>query len=115
MITRPHEAQKCSFQGVSFDLLATDERVMVTKMLFDASDDVPFHEHPQTQAGYVVSGRYRLRTRGADAAGVPGGDVDAELGPGDSYVIPGGVEHAITVLESGEVIDVFTPPRPEFL
>lgn len=115
MITRPDDVKKCSFQGVSFDLLANDERVMVTKMLFDASNDVPFHEHPQTQAGYVVSGRYRLRTRGADEAGAPGGDVDAELGPGDSYVIPGGVEHAITVLESGEVIDVFTPPRQDFL
>lgn len=115
MITRSHDAKTCSFQGVSFDRLATDERVMVTKMRFAASDDVPFHEHPQAQAGYVVSGRYRLRTRGTDAAGVPGGDVDAELEPGDSYVIPGGVEHAITVIEAGEVIDVFTPAREEFL
>lgn len=115
MITRSHDAQKRSFQGVSFDLLATGERAMVTKMLFDESDDVPFHDHPPTQAGYVVSGRYRLRTRGADGAGVPGGDVDAELGPGDSYVVPGGVEHAITVIEPGEVIDVFTPPREDFL
>lgn len=115
MITRAHDAKPCSFQGVSFDRLATDERVMVTKMHFEASNDVPFHEHPQAQAGYVVSGRYRLRTRGADSAGVPGGDVDAELEPGDSYVIPGGVEHAITVIEAGEVIDVFTPAREEFL
>lgn len=115
MITRSRDARKCSFEGVSFDRLATGERAMVTKMLFDESDDVPFHEHPQAQAGYVVSGRYRFRTRGADGAGVPGGDVDAELGPGDSYVVPGGVEHAITVIESGEVIDVFTPPREDFL
>lgn len=115
MITRAHDAAKCSFQGVSFDRLATDDRVMVTRMRFKVSDDVPFHAQPQTQAGYVVSGRYRLRTRGGDEADVPGGDVDAELDPGDSYVIPGGVEHAITVIESGDVIDLFTPAREEFL
>jgi len=115
MITRQGDAKECSFEGVSFDLLATDERAMVTRMRFAESDDVPFHDHPQAQAGYVVSGRYRFRTRGGDGAGVPGGDVDAELGPGDSYVVPGGVEHAITVIEPGEVIDVFTPPRDEFL
>lgn len=115
MITRSSDAKTCSFQGVLFDLMATDERVMVTRMRFEASDDVPFHDHPPAQAGYVVSGRYRLRTRGADAAGVPDGDIDAELGPGDSYVVPGGVEHAISVIEPGEVIDVFTPPREDFL
>jgi len=114
MITRPGDAEECSFEGVSFDRLASNERVMVTKMKFAQSDDVPFHEHRQTQAGYVISGRYRFRTRGAAEAGV-GDDVDGELGPGDSYVVPGGVEHAITVIESGEVIDVFTPAREEFL
>ena len=115
MITRPHDARECSFEGVTFQLLATDDRAMVTKMQFAESDDVPFHEHPQAQAGYVVSGRYRFRTRGAGEAGVAGGDFDGELGPGDSYVVPGGVEHAITVIEPGEVIDVFTPPRDDFL
>lgn len=87
MITRPHDAQDCSFEGVTFQLLATDERAMVTKMQFAESDDVPFHQHPQTQAGYVISGRYRFRARGAAEAGVAGGDFDGELGPGDSYVV----------------------------
>lgn len=115
MITHSHDGQERSFEGVTFELLAADERAMVTKMQFAESDDVPFHEHPQTQAGYVVSGRYRLRTRGAVDAGLAESDVDGELGPGDSYVVPGGVEHAITVIEPGEVIDVFTPPRDDYL
>jgi len=41
MITRPRDAQECSFEGVTFDRLAADERVMITKMKFDESNDVP--------------------------------------------------------------------------
>jgi len=51
MITRASEAKTRSFKGVSFDLLATEERAMVTKMRYAAGNDVPFHQHPQTQAG----------------------------------------------------------------
>jgi quercetin dioxygenase-like cupin family protein len=110
MITRASEAKTRSFKGVSFDLLATEERAMVTKMRYAAGNEVPFHQHPHTQAGYVVSGRYHFRTRGK-----VDGDFDGQLGPGDSYVIPGGVDHAITVLTPGEVVDVFTPPREDYL
>jgi quercetin dioxygenase-like cupin family protein len=110
MVTRASDAQERVFKGVTFELLATEERAMVTKMLYAAGNDVPFHRHRHTQAGYVVSGRYRFRTQGH-----PGGDFDGELRPGDSYVVPGEIEHAITVLEPGEVVDVFTPPREDYL
>ena len=38
-----------------------------------------------------------------------------ELEPGDSYVVPGNVPHSFKVLEAGEVIDVFTPIRRDYL
>jgi quercetin dioxygenase-like cupin family protein len=110
MIVRAAEAQMRSFKGVDFELLATEDRSMVTKMLYVVGNDVPFHQHPHTQAGYVISGRYRFRTYGH-----PDGDFDGELGAGDSYVVPGGIDHAITVLEAGEIVDVFTPPREDYL
>jgi hypothetical protein len=34
--------------------------------------------------------------------------------PRDSYCIAGGIEHAMEVLEEGELTDGFTPPRGEF-
>jgi quercetin dioxygenase-like cupin family protein len=110
MVTRSTDAKERSFKGVTFDLLATGERAMVTKMRYVAGNDVPFHQHPHTQAGYVISGRYRFRTQGH-----PDGDFDGALGPGDSYVVLGGIAHAITVLEPGEVVDVFTPIREDYL
>jgi len=98
------EAQPREFLGVQFDLLATGERLMVTKMRFRAGITARTHTHPHEQAGYVVSGRYRQTIAGSSY----------ELRPGDSYAIPGGIEHAMEALEDGEVIDVFTPPRDEF-
>lgn len=98
------EGQPREFLGVPFDVLAVGDRLMVTRMRFRAGMTAAKHVHPHEQAGYVVSGRYRQTISGASH----------ELHPGDSYAIPGGIEHAMEVLEDGEVIDVFTPPRDEF-
>jgi hypothetical protein len=34
---------------------------------------------------------------------------------GDIAVIPGGVEHAGSYVEDSEILDVFAPPREDFL
>lgn len=98
------EGQPREFLGVPFNVLAVGDRLMVTRMRFRAGMTAAKHVHPHEQAGYVISGRYRQTISGASH----------ELQPGDSYAIPGGIEHAMEVLEDGEVIDVFTPPRDEF-
>ena len=77
---------------------------MVTRMRYETGMTVAAHHHEHEQAGYVISGRYR-RT----AAGTAN-----ELRPGDSYVIPGNVEHSLEVLEGGFVLDVFTSPRDDY-
>lgn len=105
MIGRAKDAKPRNFHGVDIDVLATGTEGMVTKMRFKEGDNVPFHTHRNIQSGYVISGRMRLRTR----------DLDETLGPGDSYSIPADLEHSIEVLEEGEVIDVFVPPREDFL
>ncbi len=98
------EGKPREFLGVPFDVLAVGDRLMVTRMKFRAGMTAANHVHPHEQAGYVISGRYRQTISGTSH----------ELHPGDSYAIPGGIEHAMEVLEGGEVIDVFTPPRDEF-
>ena len=98
--------QKRSFKGVDFVVLAVGDKSMVTKMLYKPGDAVPFHSHPHEQSGYVLSGRYRLGL---------GRNEPAELKAGDSYAIPPSVEHSMEVLEAGEVVDVFTPPREDYL
>jgi quercetin dioxygenase-like cupin family protein len=98
------EGQPREFLGVTFDLLAVGERLMVTRMRFRRGMTAATHAHPHEQAGYVISGRYRQTIAGTCH----------ELHPGDSYAIPGGIEHAMEAFEDGEIIDVFTPPRDEF-
>ena len=63
------------------------------------------HSHPHDQMAYVISGRLRVRA-GAETF---------EAGPGDTFVIRGGVEHQASALAPSVVIDVFTPCREDYV
>lgn len=91
--------------GVEFELLSAGQRSMITKMNYKKGNKVPFHKHPNEQAGYVISGKIRIQFIGKDQF----------LTSGDSYVIPENEDHSIEVIDAGEVIDVFTPPRKDYL
>ena len=103
-LTRAAEAQKRNSFGVAFDLLATGPQSMMTLMHYRVGNVIPPHAHPNEQAGYILFGRTRVHTP----------ERSCELGPGDSYAIPAGVEHRIEILEDTDELQVFTPPRPEF-
>jgi quercetin dioxygenase-like cupin family protein len=105
MIVKSDDAQGRSFLGVDFVLLSHGPESMVTKMLYKKADNPPLHKHPNEQSGYVVSGKYRIVID----------NVAQEIGPGDSYSIPRDVEHRIEIIEPGEVVDVFSPPRKDYL
>jgi len=105
MIVTSENAQKRNFLGVDFVLLSHGPESMVTKMLYKKEDNVPFHKHPNEQSGYVISGKYRLVF----------GNYDQLIAPGDAYSIPRNVEHRLEIIEPGEVLDVFSPPRKDYL
>lgn len=104
MIIKSNDGFQRTFQGVTFDVLAVGPLSMVTRMNYKDGDYVPMHRHPNEQAGYVLSGRYHLCL----ATG------SADIQAGDSYDIPANVDHSMDVLEPGQVIDVFTPPREDY-
>ena len=85
--------------------LVWGERVMLSYATFEPGCKIPMHSHPNEQAGYVMSGRIRVRF----------GEYDEILEAGDSYVIPVDVVHTFDVLEPGETIDVFCPPRQDYM
>ena len=105
MIVTSNEAQARSFLGVDFVLLSHGPESMVTKMLYKMSDNPPSHRHANEQSGYVISGRYRIFID----------DVECEIVAGDSYSIPRDIEHSIEIIEPGEVLDFFSPPRKDYL
>jgi quercetin dioxygenase-like cupin family protein len=105
MIVKSNEAQRKSFLGVDFVLLSNGPESMVTKMLYKKEDHPSSHKHPNEQSGYVISGEYRIIIK----------NVAYKIGPGDSYSIPRNIEHRIEIIEPGEVLDFFSPPRKDYL
>ena len=105
MVTKKEEAKKRVFKGVSLDSLAVGEKSMVTKMNYVVGNFADIHTHPHEQSGYVISGRYEMTIDGEKY----------ELLPGDSYAVPGNVPHSFKVIKGGNVIDVFTPIREDYL
>ena len=63
------------------------------------------HQHPHEQIVWMLKGRMDFRM-GSERRSMVGGDV---------AVIPGNVEHEGFFLEDTEVVDVFAPPREDFL
>ena len=63
------------------------------------------HSHPHEQMVYVVSGHLVFKH--------PAGQFEARAG--DSFLVPGGVEHQASALEDSEVLDVFTPYREDYV
>ncbi len=105
MIVKSKDVVKKKFCGVDLEVLAFGQKSMVTKMVYKIEDEVPFHKHENEQSGYVISGKYIILIS----------DVEQELNPGDSYSIPSNVKHTIKIIEPGEVLDFFTPPRKDYL
>lgn len=105
MITKKEDAKKRMFKGVSLDSLAVGEKSMVCKMNYVVGNFATEHKHPHEQSGYVISGKYLMTLDGQEY----------ELKPGDSYAVPGNTAHSFKVIEAGEVIDVFTPIREDYL
>lgn len=108
IFVRREDALKKTFKGVNLDSLAVGEKSMVTKMNYVKGNFATLHTHPHEQCGYVISGEYRLIVESEEK-------IDVTMHPGDTYAIPGNTPHSFEVIEGGEVVDVFTPQREDYL
>ena len=96
---------KALVSGVQRKTLAVGEHTLMSKFVLEAGSELPLHQHPHEQIGFLVSGKIVL-TIGEEAC---------SLEPGDSWAVPGGTEHKAEVLEQAEVIEVFYPVRQDYL
>lgn len=93
------------FPGVDIYTRAGRE-MMLSLVEFEPEAVVEAHSHPHEQVGIVVEGRARFIV----------GDEERILGPGDMYIIPGGVEHRVIALEERvKALDIFHPIREDYL
>jgi quercetin dioxygenase-like cupin family protein len=89
---------------ISRRIVSGDQEMLVWWSI-QAGVHVEAHKHPHEQIAWMLKGRMEFRL----------GDEHRMCGPGDVVVIPGGVEHEGWFHEDTEVIDVFSPPREDFL
>jgi unsaturated pyranuronate lyase len=78
---------------------------MMVRWEFDKGAVAARHSHPHEQIVVMVEGRLKLIVGGAERI----------LGPDDIVVIPPDIPHEAEALEDTVVIDIFSPPREDFL
>jgi len=82
-----------------------EKKTLMTEFLLEKGKILPKHKHPQEQTGYLVSGKIVLVVE----------DEEFEANPGDSWVIPGNVEHWAKIIEDSVAVEVFAPVREDYL
>jgi quercetin dioxygenase-like cupin family protein len=80
-------------------------QMTIARLELKAGGAVPAHVHINEQVSMVLSGRLRFLVDG----------VETLVGPGQVLELPPNVPHGVEVLEDSIVIDVFTPPRQDWI
>jgi len=95
-----------AFDGVTYKTLVYGDKTSLGEFLLEKGSVVPQHSHPHEQTGYMISGRMTF---------IIAGEEDHNAEAGDSWSIPGNVEHSVIVHEDAVVIEVFSPVREDYL
>ena len=88
--------------------LITGERMMIAHVYFKKGDDVPKHSHENEQLTYILSGALKFWC-GAE------GEQVMVVKAGEVVVIPSNLPHRALALEDTLDVDVFCPPRQDWL
>jgi quercetin dioxygenase-like cupin family protein len=91
--------------GMTRKILARGRGLMAVEVSLEKQTALPLHTHPHEQVSYVVSGQVVFEIDGRKE----------KLGPGDSCYIAPNLPHGVVAGEKSVVLDVFTPPREDFL
>lgn len=91
--------------GITLKTLVHGEKTLLAEFRMEAGKSLPNHAHIYEQTGYLVKGRIRLTI----------GEETFDVGPGDTWSIPGNVPHGAETLEDAVAIEVFSPVREDYL
>ncbi len=88
--------------------LITGERMMIAHVYLKNGEVVPKHSHDNEQLTYILSGALHFKF-GAQ------GEQEITVSAGEVVVIPSNVPHSAVALEDTLDVDVFCPPREDWL
>jgi quercetin dioxygenase-like cupin family protein len=80
-------------------------QMTVARLELKAGGAVPVHAHENEQISMVLSGRLKFIVAGEEVI----------VGPGQVLELKPNVPHGVEVLEDCAVIDLFTPPRADWI
>lgn len=92
-------------EGVERKILAHNDNLMVCRLHFKKGAVGSLHKHPHEQCTYIISGKFEFDIGGKKMI----------LKAGDSTYKEPNVIHGAVCLEEGELLDIFTPERKDFL
>jgi quercetin dioxygenase-like cupin family protein len=92
-------------EGIRMKTLVYGDKTLMVEFRLAKGADLPAHQHPHEQTGYLVSGRIDLTI---------GGVVHA-VRPGDSWCIPGDAPHSAVAHADSVALEVFSPVREDYL
>lgn len=104
-VTPANASQHEMTDGVHRRTMGTTDEAMLCEIFLEQGAMIERHNHQNDQVGYVVSGEVEITI----------GDETRICHGGDSYAIPGGVMHSVKALRESLLVDVFSPPRKDFL
>lgn len=88
--------------------LVTGERIMLAHVYLTKGSVVPRHSHENEQITYILSGALRFSIG-------DGGAQEIVVRAGEVLHIPSNVPHEAVALEDTLDVDVFSPPRQDWL
>ncbi|MDP9087249.1 MAG: cupin domain-containing protein [Pseudomonadota bacterium] len=88
--------------------LITGERMMIAHVHLKKGDEVPQHSHENEQITYILEGALHFWLG-------PTGGQELTVRAGEVLVIPSNLEHRAVALEDTLDVDVFNPPRQDWL
>jgi quercetin dioxygenase-like cupin family protein len=91
--------------GIRMKTLCFGRQTLMTEFRLLGDATLPAHAHPHEQTGYLVAGHIVLTIGGQTH----------HVHPGDSWCIPGGVEHGAAILQDSVAVEVFSPVREDYL
>jgi unsaturated pyranuronate lyase len=88
--------------------LITGDRMMVAHVYFESGEEVPRHSHDNEQVTYILSGALRFWFGAAD-------EQEVTVRAGEVVIIPSNLPHRALALEKTLDVDIFAPPRQDWL
>jgi quercetin dioxygenase-like cupin family protein len=99
-----HVAASFPEPGLARQVLVWSNQMMLVRHLMEPGWQGTRHSHPHEQMVYIIRGHLHIVC----------GESEFDVLAGDSFIVPGGMEHQASAFEESEVLDIFTPFREDY-